>query len=185
MQRKVHENSSNIAQINREFQLRQITNYKYVIQWHWPFIYLAMDDHYCYGFLDLQVKHIQNVTKFKQLKYRGANDENEKKSLNDKGGKLLRDAGLDFDEEKDYVWVTKDLEYYGYANYYLSKCENESTMVNEADASIYRQLVEIDTALGTTAGTQLFGCLYQTTRWDIIKVLFFIWTEITKYILDY
>ena len=106
------------------------------------------------------------------MKYRGAHvSEHEKKRLNDLGGKLLRDAGLDFGDGKDYDWIT--IRYPGYAEYYLSKCKNESTMIKEADASIYRQLVEIDTALGTTAGRQLFGCLYQTTRWDIIKVLFF------------
>ena len=103
--------------------------------------------------------------------------------MNDRGGKLLRDAGLDFDEGLDYDWITNDI-YAGYAEYYLSKCENQSNMANEADASIYRQLVEIDTALGTTAGTQLYCCLGWTTRWDIIKVLFFLWTKISKYILD-
>ena len=97
---------------------------------------------------------------------------------------MLRDAGINFHKSWDYDWITKDLNYAGYAEYYLMKSENESTMINEADASIYRQLVEIDTALGTTAGTQLYGCLYRTTRWDIIKVLFFNRTEITRYILD-
>ena len=98
---------------------------------------------------------------------------------------MLRDAGIDFAGGKDYDWIIENTgSDAGYAEYYLFKCKNESTMVNEADASIYRQLVEIDTALGTTAGTQLFNCLFRTTRWDIIKVLFFIWTKISKYILD-
>ena len=92
------------------------------------------------------------VIKLQQLKYRGAIDnENEKKRLNDQGGKLLRDAGIDFAVGRDYDWITKDFGCPGYAEYYLSECENESTMINEADASIYRQLVEIDTALGTTS----------------------------------
>ena len=92
--------------------------------------------------------------------------------MNDQGGKLLRDAGIDFYKSWNYDWIT-DSGWIGYAEYYLNECKNESTMINEADASIYRQLVEIDTALGTTAGTQLYRCLYHTTRWDIIKVLFF------------
>ena len=104
--------------------------------------------------------------------------------MNDQGGKLLRDAGIDFAVGRDYDWITKDFGCPGYAEYYLSECENESTMINEADASIYRQLVEIDKALGTTAGTQLSCSLYCTTRWDIIKVLYFISTEITRHILD-
>ena len=85
---------------------------------------------------------------------------------------MLRDARLYFGKTRDYDWITKSLKYAGYAGYYLIECENKSTMINEADASIYRQLVEIDTALGTTASTQLFACLCWTTRWDIIKVLF-------------
>ena len=105
------------------------------------------------------------------MKYRGAHvSEHEKKRLNDQGGKLLRDAGLDFDDGKDYDWIKKNTWYNGYSVYYLEKSWNESKMVNEADESIYRQLVEIDTALGTSAGTQLFACLSWTTRLDIIKV---------------
>ena len=92
--------------------------------------------------------------------------------MNDRGGKLLRDAGIDFHEGWDYDLIT-DSGWTGYAYFYLVRCWNESRMVNEADESIYRQLVEIDIALGTTAGTQLYGCLSWTTRWDIIKVLFF------------
>ena len=98
---------------------------------------------------------------------------------------MLRHAGIDFAVGRDYDWIIDNTSSdAGYAEYYLIKCSNKTTMINEADASIYRQLVEIDTALGTTAGTQLFGCLYRTTRWDIIKVLFFNRTEISKYILD-
>ena len=97
---------------------------------------------------------------------------------------MLRDAGINLDDEMDYEWIKKNTWYNGYSVYYLSKCENESTMINEADESIFRQLVEIDKALGTTAGTQLSCSLYCTTRWDIIKVLFFIWTETARYILD-
>jgi len=94
-------------------------------------------------------------------------------------GKLLRDAGIDFYMSWDYDWITKDIRLAGYAEYYLSECENESTMINEADASIYRQLSEIDTALGTTAGTQLYRCLFWTTRWDIIKTINF--EQVTEY----
>ena len=107
------------------------------------------------------------------MKYRGAHvSEHKKKCLNDRGGELLRKAGFDFNEGRDYDWIIKTTDDVGYADYYLVRCWNESKMVNEADESIYRQLVEIDTALGTSAGTQLYRCLAWTTRWDIIKVLF-------------
>ena len=63
---------------------------------------------------------------------------------------------------------------FGFANVYLWRCDKESKTENIADVQLYTELVELDTRLGTTAGTQLYRCLYHTTRWDIIKVLFFI-----------
>ena len=90
--------------------------------------------------------------------------------MNQLGGEILRKAGLVFEEWKDYDWITKKTDDEGYADYYLVKCWNETTKINEADPSVYRQLVEIDETLGTNASTQLDCCLCWTTRWDIIKV---------------
>ena len=110
-------------------------------------------------------------------KFRGSPVSNqEKKRLNQLGGKILREAGLNFEEWKDYDWITKGVNHRGgiddegYADYYLVKCWNDSKKINEADASVYRQLVGIDETLGTDASTQLFCCLAWTARWDIIKV---------------
>ena len=87
------------------------------------------------------------------------------------GGKILRKAGLDFEEWKNYDWITKGVDHdEGYADYYLVKCWNHSKKINEADVSVYRQLVEIDQTLGTDNSMQLSCCLCWTTRWDIIKV---------------
>ena len=86
----------------------------------------------------------------------------------------MREAGLDFDEWKDYHWIFEEAFDYGYAEYYLRKCENDSTMINEADATVYQKLVDIDSTLGTKLSDQLYWCLYYTTRWDIIKVLKFL-----------
>lgn len=103
----------------------------------------------------------------------------EKKLLNQLGGRILREAGLDFEEWKDYNWITKGKDHRsgiddeGYADYYLVKCWNDSKMINEADASVYRQLVEVDSVLGTSASLQLECCLCWTTRWDIIKTIDF------------
>ena len=97
-------------------------------------------------------------------------DKEEKKRLNQLGGELLRKAGLVFEEGKDYDWITKETKDEGYAGYYLVKCWNETTKINEADPSVYRQLVKIDETLGTNASMQLSCCLCWTTRWDIIKV---------------
>ena len=87
----------------------------------------------------------------------------EKKRLNDLGGTILREAGLIFEAWKDYDC----------AEYYLHKCWNDSKMINEADATVYQRLVDIDSTLGTELSKQLYWCLYYTTRWDIIKVLKF------------
>ena len=62
----------------------------------------------------------------------------------------------------------------GFANVYLWRCDKESKSGDIADAQLYKKLVELDTRLGTTASEQLYWCLKWTTRWDIIKVLFFL-----------
>ena len=58
----------------------------------------------------------------------------------------------------------------GYANYYLQKCWDESELENKADVTIYKQLLEIDAKLGTTQSEQLFECVFQSLRIDLIKV---------------
>ena len=102
-------------------------------------------------------------------------DEEEEKRLNKLGGNILRETGLDFPEWKDYDWILQQTEIEGhilngYAEYYLYKCWNESKRINEADATVYKRLVDIDTTLGTELYKQLWGCVDYTTRWDIIKV---------------
>ena len=94
----------------------------------------------------------------------------EKKRLNELGGKILREAGMVFEEWKDYDWITETAKHLGYAGYYLVSSWNKSKMINEADATVYQRLVEIDTTLGTELSPQLLCCLSWTTRWDIIKV---------------
>ena len=95
------------------------------------------------------------------------------KNLNDDGGTILREAGQDFEEWKDYYWILEEAGDIGYADYYLEKCENDSKMKNKADATVFQKLVDIDSTLGTKLSDQLGRCLRWTTRWDIIKVLKF------------
>ena len=83
----------------------------------------------------------------------------------------------EYEKLREKGWV-------GFAEVYLYRCDQESKSENIEDVQLYTKLVELDTRLGTTASEQLFKGLYRTTRLDIIKVLFFIWTEITRYILD-
>ena len=99
--------------------------------------------------------------------------QDEKKRLNQEGGRILREAGLVFEECKDYDWIKDDTEDEGFADYYLVKCWNDSKMINEADPSVYRKLVEIDSVLGTDASLQLCCCLSWTTRWNIIETIDF------------
>ena len=66
----------------------------------------------------------------------------------------------------------------GFANVYLWRCDKESKTESIADVQLYTKLVELDTRLGTTVGTQLYACLFYTTRLDIIKVLFYaVWFQ--------
>ena len=90
--------------------------------------------------------------------------------MNNLGGNILREAGLDFDESKDYNWIEKETYDCGYAGYYLRNCWNDSKLINEADVEVYKRLVDIDTNLGTGLSRQLWRSLRWTTRWDIIKV---------------
>ena len=112
-------------------------------------------------------------------------NEEEKNRLNQAGGDLLRKAGLVFEEWKDYDWITKETDDEGYADYYLVKCWNETIKMNEADPSVYRQLVDIDSKLGTEYSRQLVCCLCWTLRSDIIKVRFCNSNILMEMILDY
>jgi len=88
---------------------------------------------------------------------------NEKTQLNQLGKKVLSDAGIVFEKSKDN-------ESAKYAYYYLTKCLNYSKMINEADASIYHRLVDIDLKLKVDAAELLTCCLGSTTRADLIEV---------------
>ena len=129
---------------------------------------------------------------FKQL-FRGAPlSEEEIKRLNRLGQRILRENGIFLEEHQDYDWIRKKvggkgiLGAGGYAHHFLVmwhwsqddlKIREFPVLgvsipaIRKADASIYRKLVQIDSKLGTSASEQLAHCLYNTTRWDFIKVL--------------
>ena len=58
----------------------------------------------------------------------------------------------------------------GYAHFYLQECWNESELKNNSDVSIYKQLLEIDSKLGTAPSEQLLGCLDYSPRKDLVEV---------------
>ena len=73
-------------------------------------------------------------------------------------------------DEVEHDDQLRELGFVGYANYYLQECWDESELKNKADVTIYKQLLEIDSKLGTTQSEQLFWCVFNTVRMDLIKV---------------
>ena len=106
-----------------------------------------------------------------QRQFRGGSQQSrlEKKTFNELSLSILRENGIIWEKHKDYDWIRKRRGV-GYAVQYLRECWNETEMVNHADVSIYRQLIDIDSKLGTTSSEQLTNSLAYTTRSDIIKV---------------
>ena len=100
---------------------------------------------------------------------RGAQiSDEERKELNLEAGRLFENCEIklvydDYDEIREY-------DYVGYAEYYLQECWNESELKNKADVTIYKQLLEIDAKLGTTQSEQLFWCVFNSLRMDLIQV---------------
>ena len=74
---------------------------------------------------------------------------------------------------------------FGFADAYLYRCNTKAKSDDEIDVEVYTKLVQLDSKLGTTASKQLHGCLYYTTRPDIIQVLIFAQNSRFKIILDY
>ena len=59
---------------------------------------------------------------------------------------------------KDFSWL------------YLRRCNEESKSNDKINKEVYTKLVELETRLGAKASRQLYKCLENTTRSDIIKV---------------
>ena len=66
--------------------------------------------------------------------------------------------------------ILKDNNWVGFAEVYLNRCNKESATGDKIDVEVYSKLIELDARLGTESSEQLYECLRQTTRWDIIKV---------------
>ena len=57
-----------------------------------------------------------------------------------------------------------------YADRYLERCNKESKSNDNINKEVYTKLVELEKRLGKKASVQLYKCLQNTTRSDIIKV---------------
>ena len=93
----------------------------------------------------------------------------QRKELNLKAGRLFK-IGINVDVKDGKYNELKELGFVGYATYYLQKCWAESELKNNADVTIYKQLLEIDSKLGTTQTEQLYKCVFHSVRMDLIKV---------------
>ena len=68
-------------------------------------------------------------------------------------------------------WETiQEYGFAGFAEYYLKECWDQSQLINNADLTLYKQLLKIDAKIGVTQTKQLFECVFWTLRIDIIKV---------------
>ena len=95
----------------------------------------------------------------------------ERKELNLKAGTLIKSLGISIAVTENNFDVLRGKHgYVGYANYYIHNCWDESELKNKADVAVYKQLLEINSKLGTTQSEQLFGCVFSSLRIDLIKV---------------
>ena len=98
-------------------------------------------------------------------------NDSERKRLNLEAGKLIQSLGISIVvTENKFDLLREELGYVGYADYYLKNCYDTSELVNKANVTIYGQLLEIDSKLGTTQAEQLFVCVFTSVRMDLIKV---------------
>ena len=105
------------------------------------------------------------------LALRGAPlSDKKRKRLNLKAGRLINSLGIFIHVTENNFDVLRELGWVGYAEYYLHNCWNVSELKNKADMSIYKQLLEIDSKLGTTQTEQLFKFVFYSVRMDLIKV---------------
>ena len=95
----------------------------------------------------------------------------ERKELNLEAGRLIQSLGISIAvTENKFEMLREKFGYVGYANYYLRGCWDDSELKNKADVEIYKQLLEIDAKLGTTQTEQLFWCVNNSLRIDLIQV---------------
>ena len=97
--------------------------------------------------------------------------DDERKELNLEAGRLIKSLGISISVTENNFDVLREKHgFVGYAHYYLQKCWDESELKNKADVAVYKQLLEIDSKLGTTQTEQLLECLFYSPRKDLIEV---------------
>ena len=95
----------------------------------------------------------------------------ERIKLNLKAVSLIKSLGISIPvQENMYDILRAEHGMIEFANYYIQSCWDESELINKADVKIYKQLLDIDTELGTNQSEQLWKCVYNSIRIDLIKV---------------
>ena len=96
----------------------------------------------------------------------------ERKELNLKAGRLIQSLGIFIRVTENEFDVLREEKhgFVGYAHFYFQECWNESELKNKADVAVYKQLLEIDSKLGTTQSEQLRWCVRYSPRKDLIEV---------------
>ena len=95
----------------------------------------------------------------------------ERKELNLKAGRLIKSLGISIAVTENNFDVLREKHgFVGYAHYYLEHCWDKSELKNKADVTVYKQLLEIDSKLGTTQSEQLFECVFHSLRLNLIQV---------------
>ena len=94
----------------------------------------------------------------------------QRKELNLKACRLIKNQGIFINVTENKFDLLREKIFVGFADYYLGNCYDESEVRNKADIRIYKQLLEIDSKLGTTQTEQLFECVLLSVRIDLIKV---------------
>ena len=94
----------------------------------------------------------------------------ERTLLSWKAARLLNKSGI-----RDYIayadcYAFREYFQAGFAPYYLKHCWDSSKSINNADLTLYKQVLEIDALLGVTQTEQLYECVFQTLRIDLIEV---------------
>ena len=106
-----------------------------------------------------------------KFKYRGAPlSDAQRKELNLKACILIHNIFQDTPVSVKGYEELRQSDYVGYAHFYFVKCYDQSEQETKADIKIYKQLLEIDSQLGTTQTEHLYEVVLYSTRMDIIEV---------------
>ena len=117
-----------------------------------------------------------HITGYLNLQFFAMITKEEKRRLNSEGAKIYIEAGIIPENDEvlagadDFYDKILEINGVGFAHYYLYRYKVEN---RAADTLVYKQLIQIDSQLGTTESDQLYWCLENTTCPNLINVIIF------------